>query len=97
MVMIRRRLLAGQFGGETCADNDVGGPHAGCVRSCATNKKSGPGFPAALPLFQPIRLSGYSTKERMSSILQKTQWIVFGRAASTNGTLLDSINGRQSD
>jgi len=26
--------------------------------ACAPNKKSGPGFPAALPLFQPIRLFG---------------------------------------
>jgi hypothetical protein len=47
------------------------------MRAFAPNKKSGPGFPAALPLFQPIRLSGYSTKERMPSLLQKTQSIFF--------------------
>ena len=46
------------------------------MRSGGPNKKSGPGFPAALPLFQPIRPSGYLTKDSMFSILQKPHRIV---------------------
>jgi hypothetical protein len=74
----------GQFSGGACAINHLGEPHAGCARSFAPNKKSGPGFPAALPLFQPIRLSGYLCKDAMPRVLQKIQ----------RGKRLDGSEGR---
>jgi hypothetical protein len=60
------------------------------------NKKSGPGFPAALPLFQPIRLLGYSTKERMSSLLQKTQGGLFVDARGVKNLIPPGLIQRSS-
>jgi hypothetical protein len=74
----------GQFSSEVGAVNHFGDPHTGCARSAPQNKKSGPGFPAALPLFQPIRLSGYPCKEAMPRVLQKIQ----------RGKLFDGSDGR---
>jgi len=61
----------GQFSGKAGAVKPIRTEDA-CAPAVQT-KKSGPGFPAALPLFQPIRLSGYPCKDAMPRVLQKIQ------------------------